>query len=95
MVIFLWLRFGRFDKLAYDCWELSTEEFRDVIEGRVHFRKCPSCAGHGYEYYNSSTGELVDRLDDSLLQKLQAEFELSTDCCDICRGLGYIQSYSD
>lgn len=46
--------------MAYDCWELSTEHYRDVIEGKTHFRKCPSCNGNGYDYYNTTTGEIVD-----------------------------------
>ena len=25
--------------MAYDCWELSTEYYRDVIEGKIHFRR--------------------------------------------------------
>lgn len=78
-----------------DCWELSTEQYRDVIEGKIHFRKCPSCNGHGYDYYDTTTGEIVDRHNDNLLQSLKLEFSLSTDSCEICKGLGYVQSYSE
>jgi len=81
--------------MAYDCWELSSEEYRDIIEGKIHFRKCPSCSGFGFDYYNTTTGEIVDRHNDSLLQELHSDFSLSTDSCDVCRGLGYIESYRD
>lgn len=81
--------------MAYNYWELSSEEFRDIIEGKIHFRKCSSCGGFGFDYYNNDTGEFVDRYNEELLQELHSEFCLSTDSCDVCRGLGYIESYRE
>ena len=71
-----------------DNWELTTQQYRDVIEGKTVFRKCPSCSGRGYDYYDTSTGEIISENEASNLKN----YEVNTDQCDVCKGLGYIKA---
>ena len=65
---------------------------RDVILGKIEWRKCPVCAGRGFEYYSGETGEVWGNpLDnEATIQESLGEW-CDTDYCENCQGLGYIE----
>ncbi len=64
---------------------LSKDQLRDIILGKVTFRKCPSCDNNGVEYWCGLTGAGAGPF---------ARPEWGENCesgdCENCDGLGYI-----
>lgn len=69
---------------------VETQWLRDVIKGKVEFRKCPDCMGRGYIWCEDGTIYPDQSKPDEELQELCGEFGW-TDECDCCNGLGYIE----
>ena len=68
-------------------WELTVEEYRKIIEGKIVFKKC-TCSD-GVEYYSVDTGKLLE----PELAKSMPSYEVDVDCCDTCKGLGYLKAF--
>jgi hypothetical protein len=66
-------------------YELEKCELRDIIFGRVQYKKCPACDTDGYVWYNGETGCAA-------LPSPDPSWGEWTECqeCDECNGLGYI-----
>lgn len=68
---------------------MSIEELRDIIEGKIIFRKCPSCGGTGEWLY-------VDGYDLPVSPVVYGEaggrgnINNSTEGCGVCDCLGYL-----
>ena len=63
---------------------------RSLILGDTVMRKCLECAGTGFVYYNSDTGEPVDRAFGAAnYREWDSEQCTDTDQCEVCNGLGY------
>ena len=53
-------------------------------------RKCPECEGTGFVYYDSSSGEPVDRAFGAAhYRDWDSGQSTETEQCDGCHGLGY------
>ena len=53
-------------------------------------RKCPECEGAGFVYYDSSSGEPVDRVFGAAhYRDWESGHSTETDQCEGCCGLGY------
>lgn len=63
---------------------------RSLILGGTVMKKCPECDGTGFVYYDSDTGELVERVfGASHYRDWGSEQSTETDQCESCSGLGY------
>lgn len=69
-------------------YELSKEELRDVIFGRIQYRKCPACDNDGVEWYNGKTGDAARPFPDPSWGKWTESQE-----CPECDGLGFVPFY--
>ena len=65
---------------------LETEDVRDLIEGRLKYRKCPCCDSNGRVWYDGRTGEGVSPYPPAHIPY----HALFCERCDNCEGLGYI-----
>lgn len=64
-------------------FELSKEEYRNIILGKITFRKCPACDNNGREYW--------DEEGVSVLPYPHPDWEnYSEGDCENCNGLAYI-----
>lgn len=66
---------------------LQNEELRDIILGRVTYRKCPACDTNGQQYWNAENGLGVGPFPPA---GINPDDIASGDCQDGCNGLGYI-----
>lgn len=74
-----------------DIW-VEIDWLRDVILGKIEWRKCPSCAGKGVEYYNGETGEVWSNMQDNEWKVKEALGDnFYTETCENCKGLGFIE----
>ena len=65
----------------------SNEELRDIILGRVTYRKCPACDANGQQYWDGESGMGVGPFPPA---GINPDDIASGDCQDGCNGLGYI-----
>ena len=68
---------------------LDTEEVKDLIEGRLRYRKCPCCDSNARVWYDGRTGEGALPYEHPSIPK----DELAWETCDNCDGLSYILYY--
>ena len=67
---------------------LYTEEVRDLILGKLKYRKCPCCDNNGLGYRDGETGVGASPSPSGI------SFEcLSWGLCENCNGLGFILYY--
>ena len=63
---------------------------RSLILGDTVMRKCPECEGTGFVYYDSDTGEPVDRAFGAAhYRDWDSGQSTEMDQCEGCSGLGY------
>jgi len=67
---------------------LDTHEVRDLILGKLKYRKCPCCDNQGLEYWDGSTGMGVNPSPAGIDPE-----NLSWGFCENCSGLGFILYY--
>jgi len=67
---------------------LGLEETRDLILGKLKYRKCPCCDNQGIEYWDGNTGLGAS----SSPSNIPPEY-LSWGSCENCNGLGFILYY--
>ncbi len=67
-------------------FELSRDELREIILGKIHYRKCPNCDNNGREYWDEN-GEGV-----SPFPREEWGDNYNEGACENCDGLGYVQS---
>ena len=73
--------------------ELDYNELRDIIEGKVMFRKCPNCDGTGMEYWEESEDSYDQRtISEQEWNELggRSNFMLGDEPCSVCSGLRYV-----
>ena len=65
---------------------LDITEIKDLIEGRLKYRKCPCCDSNGKVWFDGRTGE------DALPYPPPGipDYALAWEGCDKCSGLSYI-----
>lgn len=64
---------------------VTSEELRDIILGKITYRKCPCCDSNGTEYWDID-GEVV-------LPYAHPDWEdYNQGECENCDGVGYIQN---
>lgn len=68
---------------------LDKEEVKDLIEGRLKYRKSPSCDSNGKVWYDGSTGEGALPYAHSGIDSKWLTWE----ACDTCDGLSYLLFY--
>ena len=84
--------------------ELSAEELRDTITGKMPWRRCPDCEGTGTEYWMEYTLKESPRISDTRMITAQqaADFQESDwpdydwvgvdqGECENCKGVGYVR----
>ena len=64
----------------------TIEEVREIIQGKVNFRKCPCCDNNGQEWWDGATGTGVGPSAPANC----AEDDICHDDCQACHGLAYI-----
>lgn len=67
---------------------LDAEEVRDLILGKLKYRKCPCCDNNGTVYWDGKTGEG----ESSSPSGIDPEW-ISYGGCENCKSLGYILYY--
>lgn len=67
---------------------IDIEELKDLIKGKIQWRKCPECDNNGLQYFDGATGMGVS----SSPSGIDPE-ELAWENCDNCYGLAYILYY--
>jgi len=67
---------------------LDLEETRDLILGKLKYRKCPYCDNTGREYWDGDTGLGVSPSPIGIDPD-----KLAQGPCDNCEGLGFILYY--
>lgn len=85
--------------------ELSAEELRDTITGKMPWRRCPDCEGTGTEYWLEYTLKESPHTSNFRVITAQqaADFQTSDwpdydwagigeDECENCNGVGYVRS---
>lgn len=65
-------------------FELEAEELREIILGKIVYRKCPCCDKEGMEYW-SEDGEEVGPAPKPEWGEFYNEGE-----CENCKGLGFV-----
>lgn len=70
--------------------ELETQEIRDLILGKIKYRKCPCCDNKGREYYDDTTSEGRYPSPSGINPA-----NLDSDECENCKGLAYILYYNN
>lgn len=65
-------------------YEFTKEELLDIIFGKVHYLKCPSCDNNGWEYWNEN-GEGVGPY-----PRPEWGNNYNYGECANCDGLGYV-----
>lgn len=68
-------------------FELTKQEFVDIILGKTTYRKCPLCDQNGIQYWDN-----VDGGDIQSYRKPEWGDEYNAGCCENCEGLGFIPS---
>lgn len=71
---------------------VETDWLRDVILGKIEWRKCPDCAGKGVEFFNGESGAVWSDMRDSqqVVEEALGE-DFAMDTCESCKGLGFIE----
>lgn len=64
--------------------ELTINEMRDIIFGRVQYRKCPACDNNGEIHYDGATGDGANPFPIP-----NCEYP-ETETCSECDGLAYV-----
>lgn len=67
---------------------IEIDELKDLILGKIHWRKCPMCDADGRQYWDGETGMGVSASPSGINPEW-----LEWDNCDNCHGLGYILYY--
>jgi len=67
---------------------IDRDELKDLIEGKLKYRKCPCCDANGLQYYDGSTGLGVSASPSGI----DPEW-LTSEGCDNCGGLAYLLYY--
>ena len=62
--------------------QFTTEELRNLIQGKFTFRSCIACQGKGTELVDGRAGMLANFVDPERPE------DFYTDTCQDCRGLG-------
>lgn len=75
--------------MAHDHVELSFDELRLIIQGKVVFRRCPDCDGSGVYYYTEESDTPVSQ------KKYEdaggsSNADNDTGRCETCKGVGYV-----
>ena len=75
--------------MAYDHVELSFDELRLIIQGKVVFRRCPDCDGSGVYYYTEGSDMPVSQ------KKYEdaggsSNIDNGTGRCETCKSVGYV-----
>jgi len=65
---------------------------REVILGKIEWRKCPTCAGKGVEYFNGDSGAVWGDMRDSqeVVEDALGD-DFAKEACSHCMGLGFIE----
>ncbi len=85
---------------------LEVEELRDIITGKMGFRKCPDCQGDGEswtlhyvladdpdqrnEQYKDVSAQFAADFDEDNVPPEYSYAECFLDTCEICHGVGYV-----
>lgn len=67
---------------------IDIEELKDLIKGKIQWRKCPECDNNGLQYFDGATGMGVSASPSGIDPE-----ELAWENCDNCHGLAYILYY--
>ena len=67
---------------------LDAEEVRDLILGKLKYRKCPCCDNNGVEYWDGETGMGASPSPSGINPEW-----LAWGSCENCNGLGFILYY--
>lgn len=70
--------------------ECSKEWLRDVIKGKIEWRRCPDCLGRGYLWFGEEEVHPNQSLSEEQLEEECGQWG-STEFCENCGGLGYIE----
>jgi len=64
---------------------------REVILGKIEWRKCPTCAGKGVEYFNGDSGAVWGDMRDSqeVVEDALGD-DFAKEACSHCMRLGFI-----
>ncbi len=68
-------------------FELTKEQFRNIILGKTTYRKCPLCNNDGIQYWDN-----VDGGDIQSYRKPEWGEEYNSGECENCDGLGFIEN---
>ena len=80
--------------------ELSPEELRGIITGKILYRKCPVCHSRGYVWCYQNDVEAVEAPEqdgdscDWYNEKYKAESVWQEDC-ENCAAVGFVVAYTD
>jgi len=70
--------------------EIESKELRDIILGKITFRKCPMCYGEGNMFWTEASEDNCSKRTYEEAGGWGVEGN-STDWCDTCNGVGFIQ----
>lgn len=65
--------------------EISIEELRNIILGKIQYKKCPCCDNNGFEYWDEEGISVLP----SPLPEWGENY--GKGICENCNGLGFIQ----
>ena len=80
--------------------ELSPEELRGIITGKILYRKCPVCHSRGYVWCYQNDAEAMEALEQDgdsyewYKERYKAEYVWQEDC-ENCDAVWFVVAYTD
>lgn len=63
---------------------LDMDDLKELVQGRLHWKKCPMCDLNGIQYWDGETGEGLNNSPSGISPEW-----LASGNCEDCHGLGF------